>query len=295
MEMLEENNGILEIRGTPLSEIREKFLISRAKRIRPATDTKILTSWNGLMISGYVRAYTALGVPEYLRRAEKAAAFYAGKIREQNGKVFRTYMDPEQKIPGFLDDFAFLGMAFLDLFQATFHREWLELAGMIITVARQKFMDGSSPFFHYVSRDEKPLISATMDLTDNVIPSSNSAMGRLMLIFGIISGIPEPISLAGKMVQAMRRAMEQNMAFHTNWGNLLMDTVYPPFELKIAGENIPEIRKKTAGEYLPGMLFCGEGEPGHPSRTLIYVCRKNVCFEPFLTAGEAIEFMNREK
>ncbi len=101
----------------------------RKMRIRPATDVKVLTSWNGLMIIGLVDAYCATGDNGFLEKAKIAAEYYMRICLEQDGKLWRTTSNEGLRIPGFLDDYAFMMKAFLDLYQVTFDWGWLKIAG----------------------------------------------------------------------------------------------------------------------------------------------------------------------
>ncbi len=110
----------VESAGAILDRAREKLLAVRGRRPRPHLDNKILTSWNALMISAFARAYAVLGQSEYLETAEAAARFLLQAMYDpETGELLRRYCDGQAAIPAFLDDYAFLAQALLDLFEAS--------------------------------------------------------------------------------------------------------------------------------------------------------------------------------
>ena len=115
-----------------LSEAKTKLLAIRSKRPRPHLDDKILTAWNGLMISSLARAGRAFGEKEYVERAAAAADFILTNLyHPKTGQLLRRYRDGEAKGAGFLDDYAFLTSGLLDLFEASENPRWLEEATRI--------------------------------------------------------------------------------------------------------------------------------------------------------------------
>jgi uncharacterized protein YyaL (SSP411 family) len=112
-----------------LAQARRKLLDARALRIRPHRDDKILTSWNALMISGFARAAQVLDEPRYAAAALKAVEFVLANLYDADqGTLLRRYREGEAAIPGFLDDYAFLAQALLDLYETDFDPRWLRLA-----------------------------------------------------------------------------------------------------------------------------------------------------------------------
>ena len=107
-----------------LMHAKKKLLQIRDKRIRPALDDKILTSWNALMLKGYVNAYNVLGDEKYLATALKNADFIINNCMDQDGKLNRNFKNGQSTINGFLDDYAFTIGAFIDLYQSTFDKKW---------------------------------------------------------------------------------------------------------------------------------------------------------------------------
>src|SRR5204862_3560172 len=109
-----------------LGKARETLFALRAKRPRPHLDDKIITAWNGLMISAFARAAQILGDAGYLEAATRATKFLRAELYDSSRKIlFRNYREGRSAIEGFADDYAFLIQALLDLYEASFDVEWL--------------------------------------------------------------------------------------------------------------------------------------------------------------------------
>ncbi|MEI7660668.1 MAG: thioredoxin domain-containing protein [Bacteroidota bacterium] len=280
-----------------LNVSKDKLFTLRGSRIRPATDDKILTCWNGLMISGLVTASRALNKPAWLERAVGAATYYRDHAAGRGGKLWRNAKGGSFAIAGFLDDYACLTRSFLDLYQATFDASWLEAAEMLTAEVMAHFVAADGLFFKLSSGEEPQLISETVELSDNVIPASNSVMAVNLWILGYLVQNSEYTGRAGMMLKKMVPEIMKNPAFHANWACLLQDFTAGAVEVNIIGERCLEVLQEFSGYYLPGVIFSGgemktpAEEPGKrhvPGKTLIYVCRGKSCFPPVETVAEAL-------
>jgi uncharacterized protein YyaL (SSP411 family) len=163
--------------------IRARLLEVREERERPALDDKRLTSWNALMISALADAGAALGKSRYLDAAIACAEFLNGHMRDDRGRLLRTYNDGQAKIDAYLEDHAFLLEALIALFEATCEQRWLDqtvsLAGEMIA----RFADPRRGGFFSTASDGEALIARRKDLEDSPIPSgsSSAALGLLRL------------------------------------------------------------------------------------------------------------------
>ncbi len=137
-----------EARGRKiLNDSRSRLLKERNKRIRPTRDDKILTSWNALMMQGYVDAYFATGNNEYLETALKNAAFLDKNMIGDGSRLWRNFMNGKASIDAFLDDYALLARAYIRLYEATFDIHWLQQARSITEYAITHFRDEQSGLF----------------------------------------------------------------------------------------------------------------------------------------------------
>src|SRR5690606_30984756 len=130
-----------------LAPIRQKLLAARNARVQPLTDTKILTSWNGLMIRGLADAGRGLDNQRYLDAARKAAQFVLGKLQTEDGRLRRTYSNGQARLNAYLDDYAFLVDGLLALHRATGEPTWLKAADRLTQKQLDLFLDTRGGFY----------------------------------------------------------------------------------------------------------------------------------------------------
>ena len=165
-----------------LRELREKLLLVRNSRVRPGCDDKILTSWNALMISALAQGYQVLEDPRYRTAAEAAGDFIISNMM-LDGELLRTYRTGESRISGFLDDYAFTVLAFLDLYEATFDLRWISMADVFARKMILLFWDNPAKQFSFTPSSRKDLIARSCPTFDGAEPSGNSmaAIGFLRM------------------------------------------------------------------------------------------------------------------
>ncbi len=155
----------------------------RKKRIPPLLDTKIITSWNGLMISAFARAGLAFQQPKYTKQAIKAASFLLSKMRK-NGRLFRTYKDGRARHNSYLEDYAFLTAGLLDLFEATQNPRWFKAAISLQTTLQKHYWDKANGGYFRTSNDHESLIIRPKPNYDGAVPTGNSIQSmNLMRLF----------------------------------------------------------------------------------------------------------------
>ncbi len=166
-----------------LSAMRARLREARAQRVWPAKDDKILTGWNGLMITAFARAAQALGNPEYAGAARRAAEFVLSHLR-RDGRLLHTFRDGTAKLPAYLDDYSFLARGLLDLHAATGEDRWLREARALVTEMVDLFWDDQAGAFFFTARDQEAPIARGKNPYDGAIPSGNSiaVMALLRLV-----------------------------------------------------------------------------------------------------------------
>ena len=164
-----------EVVADQLSQAVQKLLGVRSKRVRPHLDDKILTSWNALMISAFAKAAQALDEPAYLQAADRAMDFILARMYDvRTGLLQRRYRDGESAIPGFLDDYAFLIAALLDLYETDFDPNRIELAITLTNKMRELFEDPADGAFFTTAAGDPSLVLRMKDDYDGAEPSGNS-------------------------------------------------------------------------------------------------------------------------
>ncbi|HEY6913552.1 MAG TPA: thioredoxin domain-containing protein [Paludibacter sp.] len=279
-------------------EAKKILLNERSKRIRPALDDKILTSWNALILKGYCDAYRAFDAAEYLQIAIKNAEFILENLKAADNGLFRNYKNEKATIPAFMDDYAFTIRAFISLYQVTFDEKWLNESLILAEYAIAHFYDSINGMFYYTSDTEPVLIARKMEISDNVIPSSNSEMAKNLFILGHYFYKDEYIDMARKMQENVRHHAQNGGIYYANWDILLCWLAREPHEVTILGKKSEAKRKEFEMHYLPDVFLSGgEAEGNIPAlkdkliegETTIYVCRNNTCQRPVNDVNEALK------
>ncbi len=168
--------------------IRARLLEARARRPRPGLDDKRLTSWNALAIAALADAGAALERDDYLSAAVACAEFVLRELRDQQGRLLRTYNDGQAKIGAFLEDYAFLLEALIVLFEATCEERWYRHATAVAAELTARFADPEHGGFFATAADGEQLIARRKDLDDSPIPAGSSSAAAGLLRLAQLSG-----------------------------------------------------------------------------------------------------------
>ena len=160
-----------------------KLFEERGKRIRPHRDDKIITAWNGLMISSLAYGGAALGERRYTDAAEKAAQFVLDSLQQQD-RLLRFYRDARKVGPGFLEDYAFMALGLIDLYEAAYDAKWLAEANRLAEQMIDLFSDGEGDGFYQTGRDAQRLVVRSKSGYDAAVPSGNSIAALVLLRLG---------------------------------------------------------------------------------------------------------------
>ncbi len=284
-----------------ISEAKQTLLKKRSKRIRPGLDDKILTSWNALMLKAYVDAYRIFDDPDYLKIALKNANFILSKLQSDNYRLNRNYKNGIASINGFLDDYAFSIQAFISLYQASFDEKWLNEAHHLLDYTLRHFYDKKSAMFYYTSDLDPALIARKMEVSDNVIPASNSEMAKNLFILGHYLYKDEYIRKAELMLNNVKESALKGGAYYANWHILMAWFINKPYEVAIVGPDFNRLRKNFDSHYLPHAFLSGGANEGSLSllkdkhiqgQTTIYVCKDKACKKPTVISEEALAQIN---
>ncbi|MGZ4055489.1 MAG: thioredoxin domain-containing protein [Bacteroidia bacterium] len=278
-----------------ISELKKLLLIVREKRIRPGLDNKILTSWNALMLKGYIDAYTVFGEQHFLDVALKNINFlFKNSLRE--GNKFSHLAN--SKVNGFLEDYAFTIEALISLYESTFVETYLQKANELMKSVIVHFQDKNSGMFYFTSDEDKALITRKMEISDNVIPASNSSIAKSLFTLGHHFENEEYIVISRKMLNNMLPEIENYGAGYSNWALLLLNFCQPFYEIAIVGKSVDEKKKSFNKHYLPNGIFAYSAtESSLPllknrfveNDTLIYVCENKTCKQPVKEVEEALK------
>ena len=293
-----------EMKGWNVAELKQKvksvnalLLKERSKRTRPGLDDKQLTSWNALMLKGYADAYRVFGEKEYLDAALRNAEFILKKQRTKDGGLWRNHKEGRSTINGFLEDYCFTIEAFISLYQATFDRKWLDQADELAAYTIEHFHDAESGMFFFNSNTDAKLIARKMELTDNVMPSSNSSMAKCLFYLGHYLDKKQYLDISEQMLNNVSGSIGQGASWYSNWLELMLHHTFPFYEVAIVGDDAESKRMEMERYYRPNkMLIGGKTENGLPllenrlveGETRIYVCVDKACQMPTIEVEKAI-------
>jgi uncharacterized protein YyaL (SSP411 family) len=193
-----------------ISDASAKLFAAREKRIRPGRDEKVLTSWNGLMISAFAKGYAVTNDGKYLDAARRAVSFVEKNLSAGDGRLHRTFKDGLTKLNAYLDDYAFYVAALLDLFSVDTRAELLDKAVMYTDFMLKHFWDEQQNNLYFTSDDHEQLIVRTKNLYDLAIPSGNSVAAVNLIRMYHYTQKANYLSAAEGIMRAGARAAAEN-------------------------------------------------------------------------------------
>jgi len=272
----------------------------RDKRIRPGLDDKSLTSWNALMLKGYIDAYMAFDEKHHLDIALKNANFIANTQLQNEGKLWHSYKNGRSTINAYLEDYSITIAAFIRLYEATFDDKWLNLADKMMQYATSHFYDKNSGMFFFTSDLDPQLIARKMEINDNVIPASNSVMANALYDLGTILDKEDYKKMSRTMLNNVKEEMSSYGSGYANYANLMLKLIHPYYEVAVVGKEANDKCLEINKEYKPNKLFIGSFEKSKmpllegkfvEGKTMIYVCENKVCQMPTNKIMQAIKLL----
>ncbi len=217
-----------------IEECKQRLRAVRERRVRPGRDDKVLTSWNALAISALARGYQTLGDPRYRDAANEAADFILTKL-QRDGMLLRSYRDGDARLLGYLDDYAFLLVAIIDLYETTFDPRRIDQADELARQMRARFHDDADGGFFLTSAEHTDTPVRMKPLFDGAEPSGNSMAAHGLLRLARLTGKSAYAEAAERI---LRLAAEQIAAAPRGFLSLLcaLDfAVHPPKEIALVG------------------------------------------------------------
>ncbi|MGL1902407.1 MAG: thioredoxin domain-containing protein [Fibrobacterales bacterium] len=289
----------------PLEDLHQKLLENKAllynarlKRISPALDDKIITSWNALTISGLVAAYEAFSEPSFLHRATTAITFVLDSLATSDGGLYHNYKKGSPTIRGFSDDYAFVIKALIELYEATFDEQWITKADTLMAYTIEHFWDNKAHLFQYTPKESNELIADKYESADNVTPASNSVLAENLFKLGALLDKTRYNEMHKRMVNVVYRNLPKGGYYYSNWSRQLMYHTAPHYEVAIVGPEAEKVRNELAQYYLPNTILLGGESEGTlallehklvAGKTTMYVCRGKVCDLPTTKVADVLK------
>ena len=283
------------------------LLESRGSRVPPATDTKVLTAWNGLMLHSIALGAAVLNRPDYLQAAIANATFILSTMK-RDGRLLRTYRDEQARLNAYLEDYALLAGGLITLYEATFDRRWLDEASDLARQMLELFWDEREAKFYDTGTDHETLIVRPRDITDNAMPSGGSAATDVLLRLSVLTDEPSYSRTAAAALRSVQPYMARVPEGFGNWLGALDFHLSSPHEIAIVGPledgDTQSLLGTVHARYLPNRVLAGFDPAGGVShsdmplledkvmqggRPTAYVCHSYVCQRPVTDAGELAE------
>jgi uncharacterized protein YyaL (SSP411 family) len=241
-----------------LAEARRKLFAARERRVRPGRDEKILTSWNALAIQGLARAAAVFDRNDWLESARRALAFVRGTLWK-DGTLLATYKDGRAHLNAYVDDYAYLIAALLEVLQADFRVEELGFARELADTLLARFEDGASGGFFFTSHDHEKLIHRPKPGFDNATPSGNGVAALALTRLGHITGDTRYLGAAERAIDAFWPTLAAHPAGFASMLGALAETLEPTriVVLRGARDALAPWLRALAEDYCPDTVVLG--------------------------------------
>ena len=282
-----------------LASARAKLFAARKLRIHPGRDEKILTSWNALMIEGMAHAGRVFGETAWLVSAQRALAFIQSTMWDaERSRLNATHKDGKTHLNAYLDDYAYLLKALLELLQGEFRSDDLAFAAKLADVLLAQFEDGERGGFYFTSHDHEQLIQRPKPSFDNATPSGNGVAALALQRLAHLANEPRYAAAAERVLTCFFAAIDDHPSGHGSLLMALQEWLQPTQLLIIVGPQaqLGKWQALTAAEFMPTtvVLAIADGTRGLPAAlqrpatatVSAYVCQGVSCLPPITDAVE---------
>ncbi|WP_078121704.1 thioredoxin domain-containing protein [Thiosocius teredinicola] len=276
-----------------LASARDKLFAVREQRVRPGRDEKILTSWNALMIKGMANAGRRLGRPEWIDSAQRALDYLIAH-HWRDGRLLATSRDGQAQLNAYLDDYAYLLAAILEVLQARWRSDYLDLAQQLAERLVSHFEDREQGAFYFTSDDHESLVHRPKSLGDDATPSGNAIALESLQTLALLVGDTDLQDATERTIGATWQAIQQAPYAHVGLLMGLQAYLDPPEQIIVRGpaDTANDWAAPLAGGFAPQrtVFIIPDDAAGLPAglaakqaaagKTLAYRCRGQVCEPP---------------
>jgi len=285
-----------------LDQARQKLFQVRETRIKPGLDDKVLSSWNGLMLTAFAEAAFTLDRPDYLEIAVSNAEFLSTQMVAQD-RLFRTWKDGDAKLNGYLEDYALVVEGWIATYQATGDVRWLDDAAELTEAQIRLFWDTENKDFYFTPSDHERLLLRHKEYMDNASPSGNAVACFNLLRLAKILGKKEYLEKAENMLGRVNRALSRHPLAFGYWLQALDFYLGPVRELALVGPQteLQQLLSVIRKCYLPNKVLASSetiddalgrkvpllaGKVALEGKATAYVCQDYACQRPVTTRAE---------
>jgi uncharacterized protein YyaL (SSP411 family) len=290
--------------GKLLISCKKKLFDERTKRTPPKTDDKIILGLNALMNIACSRAFIATGTEFYRQAAVKSMNFILEKFSAgKNEGFYHSWKNGLGKLPAFLDDYAFLIRALLELQRVTADNDWLLKAKELTNFILQNFSDQDSGLFFYTNKSQADVIVRKKEIYDEAQPSGNSMMAYNLYHLSVFFGQDTWRDRSYNMITSVSKMMLKYPVSFGLWACLFQELIAGTDEIVITGKNAADHHKQVLKYYNPASIIISSGKSDIDfplladkplkNEVLIYLCRNFSCLPPVKTTNELISLINK--
>lgn len=274
-----------------LRTCKEKLLLERNKRVRPATDDKIILGWNAMMNTAYSKAFMATGNEKYRLLAVKNMEFLLKVLSDGNeGKMYHTYKNGEARYPAFLDDYSQLIHALIHLQEITGNTSYLEKVKTLIKWVIDHFSEPETGYFYFTNDEQEDVIVRKKELYDGAVPSGNSLMAWNLHYSGVVFDEAEWRERAVKMCSGLKEVVRKYPGSFGIWAITMQALSEGIPEIAVTGGDTDTVLKELLRIFIPFRVIQSSPHEtrGFPllagksfaSAPLIYLCKDYSCQTP---------------
>lgn len=282
-----------------------KLLQQRSKRVRPLLDDKIILGWNALMNAACSKAFEATGNGDYRQLALDNMEFLLEKFSTgRPHEFYHTWKNEKAKYPAFLDDYAFLVQALIQLYEVTADTRWLLEAKDITAYVMTHFSEPETGFFYYTRAGQADVIVRKKVIYDGAVPSGNSVMAYNLYRLAGFFDINDWKERSYVMVSSLGPAIGRYPTSFGIWNCLLMEMIAGTHEIAIVGQAAAAVLQEVLREFIPHRVLMASFMPDDTFPLLrgkaatrevsIYLCRNFACRRPVATVTGLMSLINRE-
>jgi uncharacterized protein YyaL (SSP411 family) len=289
-----------------LTEGKKILLEKRNKRPRPHTDDKILLGWNGLMNTALNKAFGATGNESFRQLAIDNMQFLLSRVSKNNTTdFFHSWKNNIAKQPAFLDDYAFLIQALIQLHETTGNTNYLDHAKNLCEHVIENFEDTETGFFFYTTKKQSDVIVRKKEVYDGAQPSGNAVMADNLYRLGLYFDKAEWQDRSDKMISSLGNAIVRYPTSFGVWACLLLEITVSTNEIAILSNNPQQVLKQVLKEYIPHKVIMASTKESNSfpllsgkektDETTIYLCSNYTCEKPIATVDALMSLLRRKE
>jgi len=283
---------------------KQRLLLERSKRVRPGLDDKVILGWNALMNTAFSKAYAATSNSHYKDIAERNMQFLLSSFEDGIGLLKHTWKHGQAKFPAFLDDYAYLISALIELSQITGNHEYIERAKEFTQSVIENFGEDESPFFFYTHKRQEDVLIRKKELYDGAIPSGNATMAHNLYRLSILFDMGQWMTKAERMVSTLSDPIIKYPTSFAVWLSVLFEMISGTKEIAVLGKDWEIYVQKILSIYISHKLVQAAESPiprypllrnrPETGENRIYLCENYVCRQPVNTIQEFASLLQRK-